>query len=129
MRLLLDTCTLLWLATDVEKIAAAAREALESADNEIYVSHLSAWEIALKSRRKNVLRLDRPAVTFVRDAIAAHGLQELPLQISSFAYLERLPPHHADPFDRALISQSIAEDCLLVTPDEKIHRYPVRVLW
>jgi PIN domain nuclease of toxin-antitoxin system len=43
--------------------------------------------------------------------------------------LERLPDVHGDPFDRVLICQAIHEDCVLVTPDSQIGRYPVRVLW
>ena len=43
--------------------------------------------------------------------------------------LSRLPDHHRDPFDRMLICQAIHHGMILVTPDEAIHRYPVRTMW
>jgi PIN domain nuclease of toxin-antitoxin system len=129
MRLLLDTCTFLWAAGAPEKLSVAARSAVAAADNEVFVSSVSAWEIQLKSREPGTLRLDRPASTFVRDAIERLGLSEIPLASAALAYLERLPDVHADPFDRALICQAIHGDCALVSPDVHISRYPIRILW
>jgi PIN domain nuclease of toxin-antitoxin system len=37
--------------------------------------------------------------------------------------------HHRDPFDRMLICQSIEHDMALVTSNEAIHAYPVKVFW
>ena len=42
---------------------------------------------------------------------------------------EKLPLLHGDPFDRLLIAQSVHEGMPLLTPDPKIHPYPVRVIW
>ena len=129
MKLLLDTCTFLWAADAPEKLSRAARDALAASENNVFLSPISAWEIQLKSRRPGQLRLDRSAGAFIREAILRLGLEEAPLGCQALAYLERLPDFHADPFDRALICQAIHEDCVLVTPDLQIHRYPVRVLW
>jgi PIN domain nuclease of toxin-antitoxin system len=129
MRLLLDTCVFLWAADAPEKLSASARGAVATAENDVLVSAVSAWEIHIKSRKPGSLRLDRPASTFIRDAIARLGFVEAPLDSAALAYLERLPDVHADPFDRALICQAIHEDCALVTPDAQISRYPVRILW
>jgi PIN domain nuclease of toxin-antitoxin system len=129
VKLLLDTCTLLWAADAPEKLSRAARDALADSENTVMLSPICAWEIQLKSRRPGQLRLDRPAGAFVAEAIARLGLEEAPLGCQALTYLERLPDFHADPFDRALICQAIHEDCALVTPDLQIHRYPVRVLW
>jgi PIN domain nuclease of toxin-antitoxin system len=129
MRLLLDTCAFLWAADAPEKLSTTARRAVATADNEVLISAVSAWEIQLKSRKSGTLRLDRPASQFVRDAIERLGLTEIPLDSTALAYLERLPDVHADPFDRALICQAINSDCTLVTPDAHISRYPIRVLW
>ena len=43
--------------------------------------------------------------------------------------LPRLPPLHADPFDRILISQAIEHGLTLLTPDRLISQYPVRLSW
>jgi len=93
------------------------------------VGDSSAWEIHLKSRKRGILRLDRPVSVFVREAMARLGFGEATLNCEALAFLERLPDVHGDPFDRILICQAIHEDCALVTPDSQIGRYPVRVLW
>ncbi|MYB24945.1 MAG: type II toxin-antitoxin system VapC family toxin [Acidimicrobiia bacterium] len=51
------------------------------------------------------------------DLTAAHAMQ-----------LRTLPDLHADPFDRLLIAQAIAEECRLVTADEKVLAYPLLTL-
>ncbi|MBN2576418.1 MAG: type II toxin-antitoxin system VapC family toxin [Deltaproteobacteria bacterium] len=129
MRLLLDTCTFLWAAGSPEKLSEVARVAVAAGENEVFVSAVSAWEIHLKSRKPGSLRLDRPAASFVRDAMVRLGVVEIPIRCEALAYLDRLPDVHGDPFDRTLICQAIHEDCTLVTPDAQIARYPVRVIW
>jgi Uncharacterized protein conserved in bacteria len=129
VKLLLDTCTFLWAADAPEKLSAPAREALAAPENAVLHSSISAWEIHLKSRKLGQLRLDRPPGAFVREAMARLGLEEQPLGCQALSFLERRPDFHADPFDRALICQAICEDCVLVTPNSHIQRYPVRVLW
>jgi PIN domain nuclease of toxin-antitoxin system len=129
MRLLLDTCAFLWAADSPERLTDVARAAVASGENDVFVSAVSAWEIHIKSRKSGTLLLDRPASTFIRDAIARLGFTEAPIGCEALAYLDRLPDVHADPFDRALICQAIHGDCALVTPDSQIGRYPVRVVW
>jgi PIN domain nuclease of toxin-antitoxin system len=53
----------------------------------------------------------------------------LPLDEESALQVNRLPPLHADPFDRALVSQSIVHGMTIATPDQQIAAYGVRVLW
>ena len=50
MRLLLDTHALLWWLAGDQALSDAAREAIADADNEVFVSAASAWEIATKVR-------------------------------------------------------------------------------
>jgi PIN domain nuclease of toxin-antitoxin system len=41
-----------------------------------------------------------------------------------------LPLHHADPFDRQIIAQALAEDVPVVTSDEAFGVYAgIRVIW
>jgi len=44
-------------------------------------------------------------------------------------YSARLPTFHADPFDRMLVCQAITHGLTILTPDEQIANYSVRVLW
>lgn len=128
MRLLLDTSTFLWLASDSPKLSATAREIFERPDNEVFLSSVSAWEIAVKHALGNLPLPDPPEV-FVPEIRRQMLVQSLPLEEEATLYLSKLPAHHRDPFDRMLICQAIAEGMILVTSDEAISRYPVRTIW
>jgi PIN domain nuclease of toxin-antitoxin system len=59
----------------------------------------------------------------------SHGIAALPLDEEATLYLNRLPAHHRDPFDRMLICQAIVDGLMILTPDELITQYPVRTTW
>ena len=48
MRLLVDTCALLWYAAGSRQLSVAAREAIADPGNEAWLSVVSVWEIATK---------------------------------------------------------------------------------
>ena len=52
-----------------------------------------------------------------------------PGRIGRDLLLPKLPNLHRDPFDRLLICEAIQEGVPLITPDEMIHRYPIKVIW
>jgi PIN domain nuclease of toxin-antitoxin system len=57
------------------------------------------------------------------------GIQSLPVDEESALYAARLPKLHADPFDRVLVAQAIVHGMVILTPDDAIAQYGVRVLW
>ena len=61
MRLLLDTCTFLWLAMDGPRLSATARSHSRDPENEVFLSALSAWEIAAQHRLGRLPLLEQPA--------------------------------------------------------------------
>ncbi len=128
MRLLLDTCTFLWAIDDRAKLSEAARSLIVDAGNEVYLSAISAWEIAVKQGRGS-LRLSEPASRYVSKYRKAHGYVELALDEASVLHVGSLPTPHRDPFDRMLVCQAIAHGLIILTPDPQISQYPVRVLW
>lgn len=121
MRLLLDTHLLLWSAAASKRLPDEARALIEDAGNEVYYSAASIWEIAIKSslRRKD-FRVDIEAL---RAALPRMGLIELPVSAAHAAGVVKLPPIHRDPFDRMLVTQSIAEPLTLLTNDAVLARY------
>lgn len=128
VRLLVDTCTFLWLAAADPQLSQKALSACRDPRNTVYLSALSAWEIAIKHR---IGRLPLPLsphryVTSRREWL---GLEPLPFDERAAAHDHRLPPLHGDPFDRGLVSQAILFGMTIVTPDEVIARYPAPVLW
>lgn len=128
MRLLLDACTFLWIATGSKEVSARARAACADPDNDLFLSSVSAWEIALKNAAGR-LPLPEPAIRYVPSARLRHGIEPLPLDEEAALQLFKLPGLHRDPFDRMLICQAIAHGLEIVTPDAVIAKYPVRTLW
>ena len=128
MKLLLDTCSFLWITNAQSELSSGAKAAFEDEANETYLSVVSAWEIAIKNGLKNLPLPETPQV-FVPRARALHKVASLSLNEDAIVQLPHLPLLHRDPFDRMLICQAIAEGMAIVTPDELIRRYPVRTIW
>lgn len=128
MRLLLDTCTFLWLVADARTLSPRARAACRDRSNDVYLSTLSAWEIGIKYRSGRLPLPETPDrfVTSRRERLA---IEPLPFDERHAAHEALLPAHHRDPFDRGLVSQAILHGMTIVTPDATIARYPAPVLW
>jgi PIN domain nuclease of toxin-antitoxin system len=43
MRVLVDTCTFLWMADDAPELSPQARTVVTNPDNEVYLSAASVW--------------------------------------------------------------------------------------
>lgn len=127
MRLLLDTCTFLWLAGG-GPLSAAAAAAVRDPSNDVLLSAVSVWEIASKHRAGR-LPLPEPPDQLISTERGLRGVAALAFDEESALQVLRLPPLHRDPFDRMLISQTIAHSLAIVTPDPSITQYPVRVIW
>ncbi len=118
MRILLDTHVALWALADSRQLSKAAREMMKDA-TEVYVSAASVWEIAIK---RTLGKIDIEAGTFAR-AVRDSGFLSLAITDEHAAGVQALPLHHADPFDRMLVAQAIAEPLRLLTADAQIESY------
>ena len=128
MKVLLDTCTFLWVALGAPELSKQARETFRDPENEIYLSSVSTWEIAVK-HALGKLPLPSPPRVYVPELRQTHAIESLPLHEEETLYLARLPALHRDPFDRMLVCQAIVGGMVLLTPDTAIEQYPVRVRW
>jgi PIN domain nuclease of toxin-antitoxin system len=80
----------------------------------------SGWEIAIK---RELGTLDAPSNL---DAmVESAGFTHLPVRFSHGESAGSLPPHHRDPFDRALVAQARIEGLTVATADAFIPRYDV----
>ena len=122
MNLLLDTHIAIWLLHEPDKLPAGIASLLETGEAQAYVSHISLWEIAIKHPLRRNDAPPRSATDTAGDLLAA-GVQFLPLDISHILAFERLPRLHADPFDRLLLAQALAEGMHLVTRDRNLAVY------
>ncbi len=128
MRLLLDTCVFLWMSGDDQKLSEDSRAVIVDTSNELLLSAVSAWEIAIKARLHK-LELPEPPETFVPSRMERNGVTPLPIVHAHALGTHRLPGHHADPFDRLLIAQAQHEGVSIVTPDRVFDSYDVDIVW
>lgn len=121
MNLLLDTHTFVWW--DNGKLPKKVISRIQQA-NDVYVSAATAWEIAIKSALGKISVRGEMA-----DALEDYGFLELPISITHAEATRGLPALHRDPFDRMLVAQAGIEDLVIVSRDEALRSYPVRVVW
>lgn len=118
MNYLLDTHVFLWMLSDPDRLTKKAVRAIHNPDHGVFVSAVSAVEIAIKSA---LGKLEVPET--LSSEIISRGLRELPLKYVHGEVMSGLPPHHQDLFDRMLLAQAIAENLVLITHDAKMERY------
>ena len=120
---LLDTYTLLWTLFEDEKLSAKAREAISNAENEIYVSVISYWEISLKYALGK-LELEGITPDELPEKAKEIAIETMDLSEEDVITFYKLPRlKHKDPFDRLIIWQAIRRDLPLISKDKSMEDY------
>ncbi len=125
MKYLIDTHVLIWFSEDDKRLPARIKAILEDKASEVYVSHATIWEMAIKMSlgKLNLLySLAEWEQVLVKNSIAL-----LPNSFRYYQILLSLPLHHQDPFDRLIIAQGIAEDFTVISHDSRFSAYPVKL--
>jgi PIN domain nuclease of toxin-antitoxin system len=128
MRWLIDTHVLLWFCEGNPVLSGDARAAMEDESNERYVSHATAWEVAIKVGLGKLTLQEDYRVLFP-GILEANGFVLLPSDVKHYETLITLPRHHGDPFDRLIIAQAKVESLMIVTCDEDFPAYGLPLLW
>jgi PIN domain nuclease of toxin-antitoxin system len=130
MKVLLDTCALIWFLRDDPELSERAAQLIENPDTDAFVSVVSIWEIAIKA---SVGKLPAPIglQDSLEDKLKASGFNILPVEFRHASGVYSLPPVHSDPFDRLLISQCREEKLTGITNDPHWvdSRYGISVWW
>ncbi len=127
MKLLLDTHAFIWFVENDLNLPHKLKIEIENPSNEIYVSLVSLWEIAVKvSLNKLSMSIDIPSLI---SKIEACGFLILPIFSEHIVLVSSLPFHHRDPFDRMLIAQTLCEKITIVSKDGFFSEYGVKLLW
>jgi PIN domain nuclease of toxin-antitoxin system len=121
---LLDTHALIWAIVDDDKLSKPVLKILQDTDNQLYVSAVSFWEIAIKFG-KGKLYFENFQIQNVPDYCNKLGIEQLPLMPDEAINYSNLPyyENHKDPFDRMLIYQCIRGNYTLLSRDEKMIVY------
>ncbi|MDA1307288.1 MAG: type II toxin-antitoxin system VapC family toxin [Acidobacteria bacterium] len=117
MKLLLDTHVWIWSLSAPEKLTPKVRRALEKPGQELWLSPVSAWEVALLVE-KGRMKIEGHLEAWLPKAVAR--FQEAPVSrdiAAAFADI-RLP--HGDPADRLLLATARVLHLTLVTADERL---------
>lgn len=128
MNLLLDSCALIWLASEPARLSQTATAAINNPASTLCVSHATLWEITLKHHAGKLVLPDAPRRWWA-EQIEKWGLVELPMTADVLLRGSELPPHHKDPFDRVILAQALLHDLSLVSSDRAFPAYSVRVVW
>ncbi len=128
MQILLDTHAFLWFTRASPELSEKAKELIEDAENDLFLSIASPWETGIKVSTGK-LTLGRPADIFFEDRMQRSGIALLPITLAHIACVSTLPMHHRDPFDRMLIAQSLTENIPILSADAAFDPYGVQRLW
>ncbi len=130
--ILLDTHALIWHLSNPENLSEKANQAIERSinSNRLYVSSISAWEVAMLVQRGR-LKLTMDVKDWLAIAESLPYLHFVPINnriavksvyLTEFAY--------TDPADRIIIATAISLKAALITKDDKILSYPhVKSIW
>ncbi len=128
MKVLLDTCTILWATLSPSSLSHKARETVADENNVILVSAASAWEISTKVRLGKLPgaeKLERDYLDIVEEA----GYTLLDIDTESALRAGRLIAEHRDPFDRMIAAQALGMDIPVLSPDSQFDQFGVRRIW
>jgi PIN domain nuclease of toxin-antitoxin system len=121
VKLLLDTHVLLWAAYAPERLSNKAQQLLSDPASSLYFSVASLWEVAIKSALGRAdFQVD---VAELRTGLVTNGYNEVANESGDVLRVPTLPPIHADPFDRILVAQAMAEGFALLSNDAKLKAY------
>ena len=128
MKVLLDTCTFLWLALDPDRLSPNARELFDDPATEPHLSMASVLEITLK-HRAGKLPLPLKPSEWIPSRRSFFQLTELPLTESIIYRCGELPDIHQDPFDRLLAATAIEAGATILSPDQQLGALGASRIW
>jgi PIN domain nuclease of toxin-antitoxin system len=129
MKILLDTHAVLWSFADTTKLSMTALKLLQDPQNEVLVSTVSAWEMAIKA---NLGKLQMPAdlERYLLEQLQKRQMAFLPITLTHVTFVRNMPKIHGDPFDRLLIAQATLENIPLLTNETALFtQYGVQTIW
>jgi len=130
MKLLLDTCCIIWAISEPGVLSNKAASLLQADDSEIFVSPISVAEIACASDR-GWIELNQHWKKWFRFYLDLNQWQVEPIDLTVMEEAYSLPGEfHPDPADRIITATARLKEYTLLTADKKILLYPhVNAVW
>jgi PIN domain nuclease of toxin-antitoxin system len=121
--LLLDTCALIWLATDHTKLSEEAIKLISQNAGNLFISSFTSFEIAIKHLKKKLTLPIKPS-KWIPEVLEYHGIIEIPVDSEIAICSVNLPHLHNDPADRIIIATSMIKNIPILSPDSLMKKYP-----
>ncbi len=119
MKLLLDTHIWIWSLIEPVQLTTDVRAALESDENELWLSPISTWETLLHAERGRISVEGEPQA-LVSSMLKAGPFREASLTHAVAQESRRLSLEHSDPADRFVAATAVVYDLTLVTGDARL---------
>lgn len=130
--IVLDTHTWIWWIGDPDRLSEPARHRIETEarKDQVCISSISAWELALLVK-KGRLELTVDPREWIARSESLPFLRFVPVDNRIAVLSNDLPGvFHDDPADRIIVASALTLGATLVTKDTKIRDYPsVESLW
>ncbi len=130
VKIVLDTCALIWWSLDPDKLSSAAKEACQQmeAQRNGLVSSIAIWEIAIKTKNKK-LDLGVDLDDYVRCLKKSSVVRIVPVDAVLWLESVRLEWSHRDPADRIVVALAKSEQGSIITADREIRAFYSDVIW
>jgi PIN domain nuclease of toxin-antitoxin system len=119
MEILLDTNAFIWWSEGNPRTRAEWLEPMANPANTVYLSAVTAWEMAIKQRSgKLVFRGS------IEGAATFHGFSWISITPADAESAGSLEWDHKDPFDRMLVAQAISRGLTVVSSHDVVRAAP-----
>jgi len=128
MRLMLDTCVVIDLLTDVESLSKGALDIIDDTENMLFASCETMRELVVHFNNKKLLsRLFKNSTEVLQAVENELGIEFLPIRRDVGYIYSRLQlneaQEHNDPSDHLIIAHAITERLPLMSSDTKFSFY------
>ena len=133
MKYLLDTHTFILSIMDSSKLSEKVRTIIENPNNEIFVSGITFWEIAIKTQIGK-MKFENFNILHLPNIATQYGFSIFTPSAYDYVTYNELPlvESHKDPFDRMLIHSALKNNLILLSKDESFAHYEefgLQLLW
>lgn len=133
MKYLLDTHTFIWSVMDSKKLSENAKNIIEDSENEIFVSGISFWELAIKTQLGK-MKFENFNILHLPNIATQYGFSVFTPTAYDYVTFSELPvvENHKDPFDRMLIHTALRNNLILLSKDSCFDKYidfGLQLLW
>ncbi|MBE6348882.1 MAG: type II toxin-antitoxin system VapC family toxin [Spirochaetaceae bacterium] len=133
MKYLLDTHTFILSIMNSSKLSEKVKNIIENPNNEIFVSGITFWEIAIKTQIGK-MKFENFNILHLPNIATQYGFSIFTPSAYDYVTYNELPlvENHKDPFDRMLIHSALKNNLILVSKDQIFSSYEefgLQLLW